>query len=277
MNRSHLSTIYGACFALTLVALVAVPAVAEEQLSRHGISLVEELASPGLDMEISGIYPHPSEEGHYLALANRSPVYRTGQAPKLPEAYRGKLLTVNRQGEVVRAFDLVGGDYGGMAYGSGSLFVSVLEPAEILKVDPADGTILDRFSIAGPAGGLEFDAERGVLYAQLFVSHPHLAVVDVESGATIETLWSDESAMGLAKVDGDLLCSWANSFRQDALSELRLLDEQTGKVRSRIALDRVHTSLAPAPNGFIGLVSTDAATGEVKVARYTYENAAAVW
>jgi len=277
VKQVHRYVVYGACIALSLGVLTSAPAAADQRLSEHGISLVEGYASPGLEMEISGIFPHPKEADLYLALANQRPVYRTGQSPKLAESYRGKLLTVNRRGEIVRSSALVDGDYGGLAHHGGFLYVSVLEPAEILKVELATGEIVDRFSIAGPAGGLEFDAQRGVLYAQLFVSHPHLAVIDVETGETIETLWSDESAMGLAKVDGDLLCSWTNSFDEDALSELRLLDNETGKVLGRIALNRVHTSMAPTSDGFIGLVSTDSASGEVRVARYLYDSETAAW
>ncbi|KAK0038794.1 hypothetical protein Bpfe_031511 [Biomphalaria pfeifferi] len=61
-------------------------------------------------------------------------------------------------------------------------------------------------------------------FAQLFIGFPHLAVVEMKTGATVETLWSDESAMDIAQVSGDWLCTWASGFDKQANSELRLLD-----------------------------------------------------
>lgn len=267
---------------LAVLLICALPVVASTpsetgERSFQGIRLVDEMQAPGLEMEISGIHPHPTRSDLYYVAANQRPVYRGGETPLLPEEYRGKLLTVNRQGEVVEAFDLVGGDYGGMAYGDGHLFVSSLDPAEILKVDPADGRVVARFPIDGPAGGLEYDPETNRILAQLFLAHPHLAVIDAGTGATVEQLWSDESAMGLAKVDGDLLCTWANSFETDGYGELRLLDGETGHVKSRISLDRVHTSLAPAEDGFLSLVATGEEHGQVVVRRYAYRGNEVTW
>ena len=235
------------------------------------LEVVEEFQAPGRVEELSGIYPHPKEEGLYLVVANQGPVYRQGVTPKLHTAHRGNLLTVNRQGEVLKSTPLVGGDYGGVAYGDGHLFIASLDPAEILKFDPVEEKVVARFPIAGPAGGLEYDAKRHAIYAQLFVGHPHLAVIDANSGEVVETLWSDESAMGLAMVQGDLLCTWSNGFEKPAFSELRLLDNKSGKVLARQPLDGVHTSLAPIADGFLSLVSIGEGTGDVIVRRYAYQ------
>jgi len=267
-----------ASLALLASAAVAVAGVEPKApVSFSGIELVSEFAAPGLESEIAGIYAHPTEPDLYFVAANLHPVYREGQAPMLPERYRGQLLTVRRDGEIVRAFDLVRGDYGGIAFGKGHLFVSSLDPAEVLKVDAESGEVVARFPIAGPAGGLEFDAEKNALYAQIFTGHPHLAVIDADSGETVGTMWSDESAMGLALVGGDLLCTWANSFENEAFSELRLLDRSTGEVEARIALDRVHTSLAPLPSGFLSLVASGEAPGRVVVRQYAYDRSVVRW
>jgi hypothetical protein len=239
--------------------------------------LVAEYKAPGLEMELAGIYPHPTDDNLYFVLANNNPVYQAGQSPMLPAHYRGKLLTVNRYtGEVVKAFPLVNGEYGGLAYGTNHLYVASLEPAEILKVDPATGSIMRRLPVAGPIGGLEYDKDRSMLIAQLFVGFPHLALIDPESGTTVETLWSDESAMGLAKVNGDLLCTWTSGFDEYAFSELRILDQTTGKVKSRSPLAGVHSSLAPLDKkvagieGFISLVA-ERTSGKVVVQKYAYQ------
>lgn len=268
-----------ASLALAAMAL-AVPAFA----GPTGLELVEEYRAPGLEMELSGIYPHPTQAHHYFAVANRNPVYQPGQTPLLDADYRGKLLTVDgRTGEVKAAFDLVDGEYGDIAFGNGELFVSSLEPAEVLRVDPETGAILGRIPLAGPAGGLEFDAERSLLVAQIFTGHPHLAVIDPATGSTVDTLWSDESAMGLAKVNGDLLCTWASRFDEHTYSELRLLDPETGKVQGRLALEGVHTSMAPVVAskgqraGFLAMVSDDRQSGQVTLRRYAYDANGVEW
>ena len=267
------------------IVLLGSAAWAGNNAGDTGLRVVADLQAPGIEPELSGIYPHPTDPNLYLVVANKRPAYRAGQKPMLPEELRGKLLTVDgRTGEVVRRLDLNGGDYGDLAFGDGHLFISSLEPAEILKVDLDSGRIVSRIPLAGPAGGLEFDRDRGVLVAQLFVGHPHLAVVDPKTGATVDTLWSDESAMGLAKVNGDLLCTWASGFDAQAWSELRLLDPKTGKVQGRVALNGgVHTALAPldrkvaGTDGFLSLVATDRGTGRVTVRKYAYETGKLSW
>lgn len=271
-NRSSLAgMIFSGAVSLALILLIVPQNLAVDVAEPFaGLEVIEEFQAPGRMEELSGIYPHPEETGQYLVVANRGPVYRQNASPKLAESHRGRLLTVDRDGRVLRSVELVDGDYGGVAYGDGHLFIASLEPAEILKFDPVAEKVVARFPIAGPAGGLEYDAERNAIYAQLFVGYPHLAVVDAASGAVIDTLWSDESAMGLAKVKGDLLCTWSNGFEKPAFSELRLLDQTSGKVLARQPLDGVHTSLAPTADGFLSLVSTGEGSGEVVVRRYAY-------
>jgi hypothetical protein len=278
-NRSRLAWAL-AGLALVLVALAAPSVITAAQEQGKGFRVLAELKVPGVEPEISGIYPHPTNENLYYVAANKRPSYRPGQAPMLPEQYRGKLLTVDgRTGEVVASLDLVNGDYGDLAFGEGHLFVSSLEPAEIVKVNLADGKVVARFPIAGPAGGLEYDRDRQQLVAQLFVGHPHLAVIDPKTGATVDTLWSDESAMGLAKVNGDLLCTWASGFDEHAFSEMRLLDSKTGKVKGRAPLyGGIHTALAPVnDNAFLSLVAVDRASGKVMVRKYAYDGQQVAW
>jgi hypothetical protein len=275
-NRSRRTLILALGAALVAAALPLAPLSA----GQGGLRVVEDWKAPGVEPELSGILPHPTEKGLYYVAANARPAYRPGQSPKLAAELRGKLLTVDAAtGDVVASLALNGGDYGDLAYGGGHLFVSSLEPAEILKVDLATGSIVARFPLAGPAGGLEYDGERNVLVAQLFVGHPHLAVIDAATGATVDSLWSDESAMGLAKVGGDLLCTWASGFDEHAKSELRLLDSATGKVKGRAPLSGgVHTAMAPAGDGaFVALVATDRASGAVSVRKYAYEGRQVAW
>lgn len=266
------------CILLAVLTLssASVAVGVEQSAFDAGVQIVEEYQAPGLAMELSGIYPHPSDTELYYVLANKQPVYDAGQKPMLDAEHRGKLLLVNRSGEVVDSEPLAVGDYGGLAYGEGHFFVSSLEPAEILKVDAANGDVVARFPIAGPAGGLEYDADKKLIYAQLFVGYPHLAVIDPESGATVDTLWSDESAMGLAKVDGDLLCTWSNGLKPGAISELRLIDQESGKVKARLPLDKIHTSMAPVADGFMSLVATGD-EGETVVRKYAYNSSSVAW
>lgn len=266
--------------AFTAIALlVSFSALAEKAGEdpelESALRVVDELKSPGLEAEISGIYPHPDDPNLYFALANLKPPYRHGQEPKLAEEYRGSLLTVNRDGEVQNAIPLARDDFGGLEYVGGHFFVALTQGAEILKVEATSGEIVDRIALPSPAGGLGYDADRGVLIAQLYVGHPHLAVVDPDSGQILENLWSDESAMGLAKVDGDWLCTWASGWDPGSFSELRVLDQATGKVRARVNLDAVHSSLAPVSadgqSGFMSLVTVDSASGETVIRKYAYQ------
>jgi hypothetical protein len=158
----------------------------------------------------------------------------------------------------------------------GIAWVATTNTAELVKVNPDTGKVLARFQLPSPAGGLEFDKERGVLIAQLYVGHPHLALVDPNSGKITGTLWSDESAMGLAKVSGNYLCTWASGWDPGSLSELRIIDQTDGHVVARTRLDFVHSVLAPAKdnNGgpaFMSLVTIDSYTGATVIRRYAFK------
>ncbi|HSR51005.1 MAG TPA: hypothetical protein VLV83_09250 [Acidobacteriota bacterium] len=272
--RKNLSASLLLVIVLSVIAALAGSA-ADDQKLKQSVKLIDEFKSPGLEAEISGVFPHPTDPDLYYALANLKPPYRHGQTPKLPEEYRGKLLTVNRAGEVLKAVEMAQDDFGGMAMAKGHLYVALTAGAEILKVDPDNGAIVDRFPLPSPAGGLGYDAERNALIAQLYVGHPHLAVVDLDSGQVRQNLWSDESAMGLAKVDGDYLCTWASGWDPGSFSELRVLSQDTGHVLSRIRLDLVHSSLAPATDeegepAFISLVTLDSQNGDTAIRKYAY-------
>ena len=255
-----------------------------DKMQNEGLVLLEEYKTPGSEVELSGIYPHPSNDNWYFVAANSNPAYREGEKPVLPAKYRGKLLTVDRKtGNIIKAFDLVKGMYGGIGYGDGSLFISSVEPAEVLQVNPESGKIMRRIPLSSPAGGLKYDKERSMLIAQLFIGFPHLAVVELKTGATVQTLWSDESAMDIAHVNGDLLCTWASGFDKHAMSELRLLDPETGKVIGRTPLEGgVHSSMAPLDkqvagvDGFICLVA-DRNTGKTSIRRYSYNKNMVNW
>jgi hypothetical protein len=262
---------------LTCLAIFAsLTAIATEDAKLDSaLTVIDQFKSPGLEAELSGVYPHPADPDLYLVLANLKPPYRYGQKPMLPAQYRGGLLTVNRNGEVIKSVKLADDDFGGLALAEGYLYAALTDAAEVIKIDPDSGKIMAHISLPSPAGGLGYDKDRGALIAQLYVGHPHLAVVDLESGAVTETLWSDESAMGLAKVDGDWLCTWASGWDPGSFSELRVLDQNTGKVRSRIKLSGVHSSLAPATdaNGgaaFLSLVTVDSESGETVIRKYSY-------
>lgn len=269
---------------LTSLQVLAGETQSAENLKDKGLVLIEEYNAPGSEVELSGIYPHPTNDDWYFVATNSKPAYSQGENPVLPPKYRGKLLTVNRRtGEILKAFDLVNGQYGGIGYGENTLFVSSLEPAEVLQVNLQNGEILKRIPLSSPAGGLKYDEKRSKLLAQLFIGFPHLAVVDVKTGATVETLWSDESAMDIAKVSGDWLCTWASGFDKQAISELRLLDEKTGKVKGRIPLaGGVHSSMAPldkkiaGTEGFICLVA-DRMAGKTTIRRYAYDKKQVKW
>lgn len=272
-----LATLIG-CNAPAKQSGVVVPTalVAAEPLGLdRALTVVDEYKTPGLECELSGISPHPTDGDLYYVMANSKPPYRYGQKPVLPERFRGKLLTVDRQGNVRKAVAVADDDFGGLACVDGSLYVALTNAAEVRKIDPETGKTLQRMALPSPAGGLGYDRERSALIAQLYVGHPHLAVIDLESGAVTETLWSDESAMDLAKVDGDWLCTWASGWEPGSSSELRVLDQKTGKFVERAVLDRVHTTMAPCTAGagqpgFICLVTLDSKSGATVIRRYRY-------
>jgi hypothetical protein len=253
----------------------AIPASTALHELRGAVVEVDEYQTPGIESELSGIYPHPTDDNLYYVLANLKPPYRYGQKPMLAPEYRGKLLTVNRQGQVVKAVKIADDDFGGLTFVDGVAYLATTNSAEILKANPETGEILARYPLPSPAGGLDYDRDRKALIAQLYVGHPHLAVIDVKTGAITETLWSDESAMGLIKVAGDWLCTWASGWDPGSFSELRLIDQKNGHVLNRMKLDKVHSSLAPARdrNGnpaFLSLVTVDSATGKTLIRRYSY-------
>ncbi len=267
---------------LTVAALCAGPvALATESSTespalKTAVTFLEEYKTPGLESELSGIYPHGTSNDLYYVLANKKPPYRNDHKPMLPEQYRGKLLTVDRNGNVVKAVHLADDDFGGLVMIDGFAYAALTNAAEIIKANPETGEVVARFALPSPAGGLEYDRDRGMLIAQLYVGHPHLAMVDIKSGKVVKTLWSDESAMGLAKVDGDWLCTWASGWDPGSFSELRVIDQQSGKVRARMRLnDGVHSVLAPAKSksgdpAFMSLVTLDSRTGKTVVRKYAY-------
>ena len=125
---------------------------------------------------------------------------------------------------------------------------------------------------SSPAGGLEYDPERNSFIAQLYVGYPHLAIADLASGKIQQNLWSEESAMGLAKVDGDWLCSWASGWDPGSVSELRIIDQTTGFVKYRKTLGQVHSAMAPIlpeRNSFLALVTTDSVSGNTAIRKYS--------
>lgn len=280
------SRITGALTLLTLLVLalvVTIRADAPNATLPDGLSLRAEYRLSALEQEVAGIYPHPSRDGWFYVAVNAHPAYRPGQAPAMPERFRGKLVTVDgATGDVVNQIDLVNGDYGGLASDGKVLYVAHLNPPEILAVDAKRGRILRRMPVSGPVGGLEYDRRRGVLFAQLYVGLPHIAVLDPRTGATVDTLASDDNAMDLAQVGGELLCTWVSSFDEHAFGDLRRIDARTGKITGRLPLPGVHSSMAPllssergAAGEFLALVR--ASDGRVSVRRYAYDGTKASW
>jgi hypothetical protein len=243
---------------------------------KAAVQPIEDYKTPGIEAELSGIYPHPTNGNLYYLLTNKSPPYRYGQKPMLPEKYLGKLLTVDRRtGEVLAAVTIADDDFGGLVLAEGFLYAAITNGAEVLKIDPDTFKVLARYPLPSPAGGLGYDKERGVLIAQLYVEHPHLALMDIKTGKVVDTLWSDESAMGLAKIDGDWLCTWASGWDPGSFSELRVIDQKTGKVRSRMRMEGLHTVLSPDTDNdgrptFLSIITVDSHTGETVLRKYSY-------
>jgi cytochrome c peroxidase len=243
------------------------------------VEFVEEYKTPGIETELSGIYPHPTDDNLYYVITNGKPTYKPTMKPLLPVALRNKLLTVNRAGEVVKVLDLPdgGGLFGDIDFGDGHLWLGPLEPPALWKLNPESGKVVARYTLPGPAGGMEFDRDRGVIYVQNYIGHPHLVVIDAKTGVVIKSLWSDENAMGMAKVDGDLLTVYTNGWAEDAYSELWVLDPETGKPKSRLRLSGVHAAMAPLDKkvsgyeGFMTMIHKGSAvTGETAIRRYRY-------
>lgn len=250
---------------------------AEDARLKAAIQPIEDYKTPGIEAELSGFYPHPTDSNLYYLLTNKKPPYRYGQKPMLPEKYLGKLLTVDkRTGEVVGSVTVADDDFGGLVLAEGFFYAATTNGAQVLKIDPKTFKVLAKYQLPSPAGGLGYDKERGVLIAQLYVEHPHLAVMDLKTGKVINNLWSDESAMGLAKIDGDWLCTWASGWDPGSFSELRVIDQKTGKVRSRVRLEGLHTVLSPdtdvdGKSAFLCMITVDSYTGRTIIRKYTYE------
>lgn len=243
------------------------------------LKIVDEFKTPGLEVELSGIYPHLTDDNLYYVITNGKPAYKPTMKPMLPVALRNKLLTVNRKGEVVRSIDLPdgGGLFGDLAYGDGHLWLGPLDPPAIWKLNLETGKVVARYPLPGPAGGMEFDRDRGQLIVSSYVGHPHLAFVDAKTGAVVKSIWGDENCQGLKKVDGDLITVYASSWDADAYSELWVLDQETGKPRSRLRMTGIHAAMAPLDKkvagfeGFMTLVHTGSAvTGETVIRRFRY-------
>jgi hypothetical protein len=249
-----------------------------------GLKLEGEYQVPAIEAEVGGIYPHPSSDDLYFLGANKNPAYTVKQQPKLAPEYRGKLLTVNRHtGQVVKSENVGVETFGGIASDGARLFISSVQPAEIVVWNMGRSAVERRIPLDAPAGGLEYDARHNHLLAQIYLKSPHLAVIDVKTGATVGSLWSDESAMDLKLVGGDLLCTWVSGFGGGAFSELRRIQPETGKVTGRVRMEGLHSSMAPLDrklartDGFISLVTTDKERGAVKIQRFAYDGKSVGW
>ena len=242
---------------------------------------VEDYKTPGIETELSGIYPHLTDNNLYYVVTNGRPPYKPTMTPMLPVGLRNKLLTVSREGNVVRSIDLPdgGGLFGDIAFGDGHLWLGPLDPPELWKVDPETGKVVAEYPLPGPAGGLDFDRDNNLIYVHNYVGHPHIAVVDARTGAVVRTLWSDENCQGLAKVDGDWLCVWTSTWEADAYTELWHLDGQTGRPRTRTRLEGIHAGMAPLDPtvaGFTGFMTVvhvgSGVTGETVIRRFRYRS-----
>jgi len=275
MDRRKLASLTLAISGIVLALAVIALSASDDGGLKKAVTFVDAYQTPGLESELSGIYPHPTDDNLYYVLANSKPPYRPGHTPMLAPEYRGKLLTVDRAGKIVNAVAVARDDFGGLTFVDGFAYIALTNDSSIVKVDPKTGKQLARFPLASPAGGLDYDRDRNALIAQLYVGHPHLALLDVKTGKVIGTRWSDESAMGLVKVDGDWLCTWTSGWDPGSFSELRVIDQGTGHVRSRVRLDHVHSVLAPAQTrdgrpAFLSLVTVDSTSGHTVINRYAY-------
>ena len=222
---------------------------------------------------MSGIWAHPANDGRYYVLINKYPTYGPGQHPMVDPKYGGSLLTVDRDGHILNSVRIADDDFGGLVVVDGKFYASLTKGSEIVEFDPNTGAIGRRIALPSPAGGLEYDPERGAFIAQLYVGYPHLAIADLKSGRIQQNLWSEESAMGLAKVDGDWLCSWASGWDPGSVSELRVIDQNTGFVKDRMTLGQLHSAMAPIlpeRNSFLALVTTDSISGKTAIRKYSY-------
>ena len=273
--RSHIATGVGA-----LAICLCSNAPAQAPLETGHIQLVEELPAPGLETEISGIYPHPDSDDLYLAVSNGKPVYKPTMKPMLPEALRNRLLVVNKKGEIVESYDLPdgGGLFGGMGRDNdGRIWLGPLDPPELWQFNPDTRKVEAEYSLPGPVGGLDFDREQNLVWMTNYIGHPSMLVVDPVSGEIVRSLWSDENCQGIAKVDGDWLTFWTSSWEPDAFSELWQLDGTTGKPKYRLRVDLVQAAMAPldpAVSGYAGFMSLthldSGISGRAAIRKYRY-------
>ncbi len=277
-SRDHLMTTAAPWLSAILTLLFwGVGSVAAEEASY--LELVEEYKTPGLETELSGIHPHLTDDNLYYVVTNGRPPQTPNMTPMLPKELRNKLLTVNRQGEVVEALDLPdgGGLFGDLAFGDGHLWLGPLDPPELWKLDLETGEVVAEYPLPGPAGGLFYDEERSAVIVSNYVGHPHLAVVDSKTGVVVDSIWGDENCQGMAKVDGDWVTVWSSSWEADAYTELWHLDQESGKPKTRLRLDGIHAGMAPLDKkvagyeGFITLVHVGSAvTGETVIRKWRY-------
>lgn len=270
--------LFGVACGVVIGAVFSTAAIAEtptpqgSTLSQR-VKVVDEYVSPGLEAELSGIWAHPANDGRYYVLVNKRPPFRPGQRPMIDPKFGGSLITVDRDGKILNAVRVADDDFGGLVVVGGKFYASLTNGSEIVEFDPNSGTISRRIALPSPAGGLEYDPERDSFIAQLYVGYPHLAVADLKSGRIVESMWSEESAMGLAKVDGDWLCSWASGWDPGSISELRVIDQTTGFVKDRMTLEQVHSAMAPIlpeRRSFLALVTTDSVSGKTAIRKYSY-------
>jgi hypothetical protein len=248
--------------------------------SELAVQLVDELRAPGLETELSGIYPHPTRADWYYVVTNGKPVYKAGMKPRLPAELRNKLLLVDLEATIVDTIALPdgGGLFGDLAFDGRHLWLGPLDPPALWKFDLETKEVVARYPLPGPAGGLDYDRATSTIVVQSYVGHPQLVIVDARSGAVVGTRWSDENCQGIKKVGGDWLTVWTSSWDSDAYTELWRLDEESGRPLTRLRLDGIHAAMAPVDRqvagfeGFMTLVHTGSGeTGETVIRRYRYE------
>src|SRR5262245_3473797 len=110
---------------IVLTLAVASPMARDDGRLKSAVTFVDEYRTPGLESELSGIYPHPTNDDLYFVLANSKPPYRPGHTPMLAPEYRGKLLTVDRRGHIVRAVPVAHDDFGGLTFVDGFAYVAL--------------------------------------------------------------------------------------------------------------------------------------------------------
>jgi hypothetical protein len=270
--------LFSAACGIVIGALFSTAAISESSALEGStlpqrVKVVDEYVSPGIEAELSGIWAHPANDGRYYVLVNKRPPYRPGQHPMIDPKYGGSLITVDRDGTILNSVRVADDDFGGLVVVKGKFYASLTNGSEIVEFDPNTGEISRHIALPSPAGGLEYDPERNSFIAQLYVGYPHLAIADLASGRIQQNLWSEESAMGLAKVDGDWLCSWASGWDPGSVSELRIIDQNTGFVKDRMTLGQVHSAMAPIlpeRNSFLALVTTDSVSGKTAIRKYSY-------